>query len=117
MKRLVMLTLAFGTTATMLALAQAPRSIEAQFKAAQHAEEVEGDIKKAIQQYRQIALGGDRAVVVRALIRMADCYQKLGDAEARNIYERIVRDYADQKEAAVLARARLGSAARAGQHK
>ena len=50
MKRLITLTLAFGVTATMLVLAQAPRSIEAQFKAAQHAEEVEGDLKGAIEE-------------------------------------------------------------------
>ena len=117
MKRLITLLLAFGITATTLVFAQAPRSIEAQFKAAQHAEEVEGDLKKAIEQYRQIALGGDRAVVVRALMRMAECYQKLGDAESRNIYERIVHHYSDQKAAAVLAQARLDSATRAGQPK
>ena len=116
MKRLITLTLAFGITATTLVLAQGARSIEAQFKAAQHAEEVEGDLRKAIEQYRQIARSGDRNVVVRALIRMAECHQKLGDAESRNIYERIVRDYADQREAALLARARLGSVARAGRH-
>jgi Tol biopolymer transport system component len=104
-----MLTLAFGITATTFVLAQAPRSIEAQFKAAQHAEEVEGDLKKAIEQYRQIAQRGDRTAAVRALIRMAECHQKLGDAEAKNIYERIVRDFSDQKDAVVVARARLES--------
>ena len=41
---------------------------------------------------------------------MAECYQKLGDAEARKIYERVVREYSDQKEAAGIARARLGGA-------
>jgi Tol biopolymer transport system component len=42
---------------------------------------------------------------------MADCYQKLGDAEAHRIYQQLARDYADQKEAAATARARLGQAA------
>ena len=40
-------------------------------------------------------------------MRMAECYQKLGDAESRKIYEQVVKDYADQKEAVTLARARL----------
>jgi Tol biopolymer transport system component len=101
--------LAFGITATTLVLAQAPRSIEAEFKAAQHTEEVEGDLKKAIEQYRQIVARGDRAAVVRALIRMAECHQKLGDAEAKNIYERIVRDFSDHKDAVAVARGRLES--------
>lgn len=107
MTRLIMLTVAFGIAATTLVLAQAPRSIEAQFKAAQHTEEVEGDLKKAIEQYQQIVARGDRTAAVKALIRMAECHQKLGDAEAKNIYERIVREYVDQKDAVSVARARL----------
>lgn len=38
----------------------------------------------------------DRAVVATALVRMAECYQKLGDAESRKIYERVAREFADQ---------------------
>jgi Tol biopolymer transport system component len=38
---------------------------------------------------------------------MADCYQKLGDAEAGRIYAQVVREYADQAEAASMARTRL----------
>ena len=41
------------------------------------------------------------------LVRMADCYQKLGDAQARQIFEQVVRDYADQKDAVAIARTRL----------
>ena len=52
---------------------------------------------------------GQRAVVADALVRMAECYQQLGDAESRKIYEQIVRDYADQTDAVALARAQLGS--------
>jgi TolA-binding protein len=33
------------------------------------------------------------------LLKMAECYQKLGDSEAEATYERVIRDYADQKEA------------------
>ena len=77
MKRLITLTLAFGVTATMLVLAQAPRSIEAQFKAAQHKEEVEGDLKGAIEQYQpDCARTAIASVAVKALLRVADCYQK-----------------------------------------
>ena len=107
MKRLITLTLAFGITATMFALAQAPRSIEAQFKAAQHKEEVEGDLKGAIEQYNLIARGSDRVIAVKALLRVADCYRRLGDAEARAVYQRIVKEYADQPQALLEARNRL----------
>ena len=44
-----------------------------------------------------------------ALVRMAEAYQKMGDAESQRIFERVVRDYADQNDAVVLARAGLKS--------
>ncbi len=39
---------------------------------------------------------------------MAECYQKLGDVQARKIFEQVVREYADQPDAVKTARARLG---------
>lgn len=50
-------------------LAQASRTAEVQLKAAQHTEEVEGDLKGAIEQYKKLAQGGDRAVAAKALVR------------------------------------------------
>ena len=96
--------------AARVPLAQAPRAIEAQLKAAQHKEEVEGDLKGAIEQYKKIVRSGDRALEARALIRIAECYRKLGDKEARTIYEQVVRQYSDQHEAVALARRRLDGA-------
>ncbi len=106
----IVMTLLTVTTGGLL-LAQAPRSAEAQFKAAQQKEEVEGDLKGAIEEYRKIVAGAgtNRPLAARALVRMAECHQKLGDADAQKIYERVVRDYADQKEAAADARARLAT--------
>jgi Tol biopolymer transport system component len=88
--------------------AQVRDKAEATLKAAIDKEVLEGDLKSAIQQYKKLAESKDRSVAVKALIRMADCYQKLGDAESRKIYERVVKDYPDQKDAATLARLRLG---------
>ena len=71
--------------------------------------QVDGDLNGAISSFRRslIVRETDRAIVATALVRMAECYQKLGDAQARKIYERVVRDFADQGEAVALARARL----------
>jgi Tol biopolymer transport system component len=82
-------------------------------EAARQKETLEGDLKGAIRQYEEIVKRhpGDRAVAAKALIQMAECYQKLGDAESRKIYERVVKDYADQKEAVAIARAKLGGGA------
>jgi WD40 repeat protein len=52
--------------------------------------------------------GKDRSLAAKALVRIGQCYEKLGDAESRKIYERVVREYADQKEATAAERAALG---------
>lgn len=78
-------------------------------EAARKKEVVDGDLRGAIQQYKTIAdtFKGDRAVAADALVRMADCYQKLGDAQARTIYERIVREFTDQPASVEHARRQL----------
>jgi Tol biopolymer transport system component len=86
------------------------------FEAAKKKELVDGDLNGAIKQYKDIVskFAGDHAIAADALIRMADCYQRLGDAESRKIYERVLHDYADQKEAVNTARARLGGGTATG---
>lgn len=90
-----------------LALTQTPRSAEVQLRAAEHKQQVEGDLKGAIEQYRKLAQGRDRAVAAKALVRMGECYEKLGDEESRKAYERVLREYSDQTGAVAEARARL----------
>ena len=59
---------------------------EVALRAAMETETVKGDLRAAIEQYKQIAAGRDRALAAKALLRMAECYQKLGDSEARAVY-------------------------------
>ena len=59
--------------------------------------------------YRKVGQGGNRVVAAKALVRMGQCYEKLGDAGARKAYERVVRDFADQKEAVEQARGRVAA--------
>jgi Tol biopolymer transport system component len=76
---------------------------------AQHKAYVERDLKAAIEDYKAAvaAAGTNRALAARVLIELAECYVKLGDVEAQKIYTRVLRDYADQKEAAAVARTRI----------
>ena len=79
-------------------------------RAAMETETVKGDLKAAIEQYQAVVKVGSRGQAARALLRMAECYQKLGDARSQQqVDERIVRDYSDQKDAASIARARVGA--------
>jgi Tol biopolymer transport system component len=82
---------------------------EIDLQAAIRTETVDGNLQKAIGQYRDIVSKhkGDRFTVATALVRMAECFQKAGDSEANKIYEQIVREYSDQKDAVAVARARL----------
>jgi Tol biopolymer transport system component len=85
-----------------------------QLRGAIEREEVAGDLEGAMNLYRQIiaADGKNRAVTARAMLRLAGCYEKLGQAEARKLYERLVADYSDQTQEAASARARLAALAK-----
>lgn len=91
-------------------IGQPKRQADIDLQAAIRTETVMGDLKGALKQYENLIAkyGKDRPVAATALVHMAECYEKLGDTQAQKIYERVVRDYADQKEAVFVARARLG---------
>ena len=87
------------------------RDLAVQLKAADHKAQVEGDLRGALELYKQVAAtaGNNRTVAAQALLGMAECYQKLGDApQAKSTYERLAREYADAKEIVATAHARLG---------
>ncbi len=112
MKRYGIGVLVIAVTTVMLA-AGADRNPDAErlLKAATNTELVDGNLKSAIEQYQRVVNTygtSDRATTAQALVRMAECYQKLGDTEANRVYERLLRDFTDQKDAAAIARARLG---------
>ena len=111
MKRLLV---GVGLAALTLASLRADeRQARVLMQAAEARATVQGDLKGAIAAYQDAVkeAGANRALAAQALMRMAECYQKLGDVESRKIYERLVREYADQKEMATLAQARLGGSA------
>jgi Tol biopolymer transport system component len=94
--------------------AQTPGAVA--LRAAIETETVKGDLKSALQQYAEIAAKyakSDRTAAASALVHMAECHEKMGDADSRKIYERVVREYADQREAARKAQIRLAPSRRA----
>ncbi len=97
------------------AIAQKGDQAEVQLKAAINKEVVDGDLKAAIEMYRQVAQSANRPVAAKALIRMGQCYEKLGDAQARKAYEQVVREFGDQTEAVEQARALLSATGRTKQ--
>ncbi len=74
------------------------------------AEEVQGDLKKALSLYDRIVqqYAEDRAIAANAWLRIGFCYEKLGqERESHDAYQKIIRDYPDQREAWAIARNKL----------
>jgi Tol biopolymer transport system component len=75
--------------------------------------ETTGNYPAAIRLFREIATGSDRSLAARALLYLGLCYEKLDKEEARKTYERIVQEFADQREAVKEAQAKLSAFPRA----
>jgi len=74
-------------------------------------ETVDGNLQAAIEQYRKIVAenGSNRGVAARALLQLAGCYEKLGEAQARGTYERLIASYPEQTSEVAAARSRLAA--------
>ena len=92
---------------------QGPQTPDALLGAAIHQDDAEGNLDAAIEGYKTflVQYGDNRPLAVQALLRMGQAYETLGRPEARNAYERVVRDYADQAEQVSAARTRLAALA------
>ena len=108
------LILLAGLFAASLATAQKNDQAEVLLQAAQHKALVDGNLEEAIQLYKNIIANhaGDRAVAAKALVQMGQCYEKLGKVEAHKAYQRVLRDYADQREQVTIARRLLAALTR-----
>jgi Tol biopolymer transport system component len=91
--------------------AQDAATVEKLFASARHQETTQGDLRAAIETYRKVVTqaGSNRSLAAQALLRIGECHTKLGDAQARQAYEQVVRDFGDLPEAKT-ARARIGAA-------
>jgi len=107
---LVVMILAALLTASS-AIAQKDDQAEVLMQAAHQKQLVEGQLEKAIQLYKRIVQehSENHAVAAQALLEIGQCYEKLGNTEARKAYERLLRDYGDQNDAAAQARTRLAA--------
>ncbi len=105
MKKLLIAVLA----ASMLAIGG--QSGNDLFQKALVLERTDGNLQQAIKLYQQIVdkHSSDRKLAAKALMQMAQCYEKLGQAEARKTYELLVQNYADQSDLAADARQRLAA--------
>src|SRR5512143_1034821 len=111
--RLTLLVLLVLAGALLSVAAGSPQAGDpgVRLRAAIQKEEVDGDLPGAIDLYKKIVAdpGANRAVAAEALLRLGGCHEKLGQAEARKAYERLVAEYPDQAEKVKAARQRLSA--------
>jgi Tol biopolymer transport system component len=111
-RRWVVVTMLAIVAATSLSVGaqQSSQGPEARFERARLMEENSKTLNEAIALYKQVAAqaGANRTLAATALVRLAACYEKQGDLQARPIYAQVVRDFPDQAVAAE-ARAKLGA--------
>ncbi len=114
-QRMTWMAVALVGALAMLQVAYAQSSAQAKaevaLRAAMETETVKGDLKGAIERYKKLAQGSNRAIAAQALLHMGDCYEKLGSNEADKQYALVISKFADQKDAVAQARAHLGGAA------
>lgn len=98
----------------LLVAAPAAQTGHALFQQALTKERAEGKLQEAITLYERVVkeFAADRTLAAKALVQIGLCYEKLGRDEARKAYERLLRDFADQKDEAARARSRLAALVR-----
>jgi Tol biopolymer transport system component len=107
---------ALVTVVSLLAASQQIDPAEIQLQAAINQATVDGDLKGAIVAFQKIVNTGgvSRPLLAKALLHLGQCHEKLGTAEARKSYERVLTDFGDQPEAVREARKRLAMLAASG---
>jgi hypothetical protein len=97
-------------TSALLAAQTQGDTLERQLQAAIYKEEVVGDLRTAIELYKSISAQGseNRSVAATALLRRAECQEKLGLREAAiKTFEHVVVQFGDQPTILKEARVRL----------
>jgi len=101
----------FVTLTVVFTALPAAQSGHALFQRALTKERAEGKLLDAITLYERVAkeFASDRPLAAKALVQIGLCYEKLGRDEALKAYERLLRDFADQKDEVARARSRLAA--------
>ena len=107
----LVVAVALSLTGSAISAAQSSQS-GILLESARQKETLEGDLRGAIRIYQDIVnrFGrSDRAAAASAMLRIAECYERLGDPQGSQIYQRLMAEYPEQTAAVATARTRLAS--------
>jgi len=81
------------------------------FEKAFYYEDIQGDLQKAIDLYKQILdkFPKNREVAAKAQLHVGLCYEKLGLKEAQKAYQKVVDDFPEQAEVVKIAKEKLSA--------
>jgi Tol biopolymer transport system component len=87
----------------------AQQTAEELYQAGLYQEEVQGDLESAIDLYRRILdeFSDNRTVGAKAQLHIGLCYEKLGQRQAQQAYQRVIDDYPEHRDEVLVARQRL----------
>lgn len=109
MKALIIKTVCMFALVVLFAGNSWSQSAEQLFQKGIMKEEGEGSLREAIELYKSVAdnTQADRVLRAKALYQMGSCYEKLGQQEARGVYEKLVANYTDPQELVANAKRKL----------
>ena len=99
----------------IVSAADAQQTAEELYQAGLYQEEVQGNLERAVDVYRQILedFTGNRTIGAKALLHIGLCYEKLGLREAQQAYQGVIANYPEAAQEVAVARQRLASLTRA----
>jgi len=101
--------------AAFLSSAAVQQSAAQLYQAGVYAEEIEGNLQKAIGVYERLLkeFPDSRDTAANAQLHIGLCYERMGLEKAREAYEKVIKNYPGQGAAVAVAREKLGSLLRA----
>ena len=110
------LTLVVVIIASAVLLSAAVQQNAAQlYQSGVYAEEIEGNLQKAIGIYEQVLkqFPNDQNAAANAQLHIGLCYERMGLERAREAYEKVIKNYPGQSAAVAVAREKLDAILRA----
>ena len=107
--------LAIVVASAFLLSATARQNAAALYQSGLYAEEIEGNLQKAIGIYERVLkeFPGSAETAASAQLHIGLCYEKMGLDKAQEAYERVIRNYPGQAAAVATAREKLDNILRA----
>jgi Tol biopolymer transport system component len=114
--RIVVLALTLTAALSLTVAAQqkpaaTPQTADAALGAAMHLEEVDRNLEGAIAAYKAflVQYGSNRPLAAKAQYRLGLAYKRLGDGQAREAFQRVITQFADQTNVVSQARYQLAA--------